>query len=371
MLSNHSKNRDEYGLPIVGHSTRREWIGFNDEAGSIEACRETVTWNAEHKQLRYLIEEARDPIQTIIFMQRWLMPHLQIHDYSATRSLARAVIVPSNDKSIQEEVDLLNQIAKAATTRREQLVRASAVLIEHALGDISDKLLPRTPVEILCDPPQGLLRVWGPKSHTKYDKQLGFRCSAWTECGPASTFKKLDLSIFSVRSLKSHCENESRASDWISLSGEISWTLKYIDKHWPTDSVLADSMSIALISTAKMKRMKLLFDRSDLLLHSVGGSSYKQTNPEGVRFTWAGHYLVYGWIPVQCIVTTFTLAQFRDICEGRNIRPGQLYGHILVSQISLIRRVDDVISVDPFTLLEDDPHDTIGSTQQYLGNLSI
>ena len=101
--------------------------------------------------------------------------------------------------------------------------------------------------------------------------------------------------------------------------------LKYIDEHWPTDGVSADSMSIALISTAKVERMNILFDRSDFLLQRAGGRPYRMTNPDGVKFTWAGHYLVYGWIPVQYIVTNFTLARFRDVCEGRSIRPGQYF----------------------------------------------
>ena len=332
MLSDHSKKRDEHGLPIVKR-TRRNWIGVNGVGGSMDGRRKTDTWNAEHRHLRYLIKEARNPIEAILFMQRWVMPHLHLHDYPATRSLARAVIHSSNDMSIQEEIDLLNQIAKAATTRREELAGASAVLLEHAVSDISDKLSPRTPIESLYHPPQGLLRVWGAKSHTKYDEQLGFRCSSWTECGPASTLKELEQrGILSASSLKSHCENEPRASGWISLSGETSWTLKYIDKHWPTDGVLDDSMNIALISTAKMERMNLLFDRSDFLLHSAGGRPYGTTNPDGVKFTWPSHYLVYGWIPVQCIVTTFTLAQFREICEGRNIRSGQLCGRNPISK---------------------------------------
>ena len=169
MLSDHSKKRDEYGLPIVKRM-RKKYIGFDNDGGSMEGRRKTDSWNAEHKQLRCLTEDARNSIEEIIFMQRWLMPHLHLHDYPATRSLARATIDSSTDKSIQEEVDLLNQIVKAATARREELARASAVLLEHAVSDIFDKLSPRTVVESLYRPPQGLLLVWGAKSHTKYDE---------------------------------------------------------------------------------------------------------------------------------------------------------------------------------------------------------
>lgn len=80
-------------------------------------------------------------------------------------------------------------------------------------------------------------------------------------------------------------------------------------------------MRIALVSTAKMERLNLLFDRSDFLVQSAGGSL------DSVKFAWQSHYLVYGWIPAQCVVKIFTLDQFRGICENRNIRPGQyLFG---------------------------------------------
>jgi len=91
----------------------------------------------------------------------------------------------------------------------------------------------------------------------------------------------------------------------------------------PYNELPADSMRIALVSTAKMERLNLLFHRSDLLLQSVGGRPYKETNQDGVKFTWTNHYLVYGWIPARCIVTTFTLAEFRMVCEDRNIGQGQ------------------------------------------------
>lgn len=59
--------------------------------------------------------------------------------------------------------------------------------------------------------------------------------------------------------------------------------LKYIDKKWPPGSVSIDSMRIALVSTAKMERLNLLFDRSDFLVQSAGGRPYSATNPNGVN----------------------------------------------------------------------------------------
>ena len=321
VLSHHSKKRDKYGLPIVDNSRR---ICFADKSGSEEDTQRIATWNADHQQLVLLTKKAHKHIEEVIFILTWLMPHLHLHDYPSTRSLSGAVINSSNDKLIREEIDLLNRTAEAASAKKERLAHASAVILEHVVSDVSDRLSPRAVVENIHRPHQGQLRVWGSKSHTKYDKHLGFLSSSWTTCRPAPNLEELkQRSALSVTSLQSHCENQPRPSDWISLSGEASWMLKHINKKWPADSVSTDSMRIALVSTAKMERLNLLFDRSDFLVQSAGGRPYSATSPNGVKFAWHGHYLVYGWIPVQCIVKIFTLAQFRDICEDRNIRPGQ------------------------------------------------
>ena len=79
------------------------------------------------------------------------------------------------------------------------------------------------------------------------------------------------------------------------------------------------------MSTAKMERMNLLLDRSDFLLQGAGGRAYSTTRPDGVKFTSRNYYVVYGWIPVQCIVTYFTLTRFRNICKERKIQPDELY----------------------------------------------
>lgn len=48
MLSDHSKQRDKYRLPVL------------------ERRRKAIVWNAEHKKLGLLIEGVRDPIEDIV-----------------------------------------------------------------------------------------------------------------------------------------------------------------------------------------------------------------------------------------------------------------------------------------------------------------
>lgn len=321
MLSDHTKERDEYGLPSV-RNTRK--LGFVDEDYSKEDLERMEIWNTEHQRLFRLVEKARRAFQDINFVQRWLMPHLRLPDYSTAPSLAGAVVDSSNDKTIQEEVDLQTQMVKAADEKRKCLVDASVIFLEHAVSVTREQPLSYTPTEDAHPPPRGFLRVWGPDSHTKYDDQLGFRCSSFARCRPAPNLEELrQREILSIKSLKSHCENSSNPSWWISISGAVPWMLDYVNKKWPPDDPSTNSMRIGLISTTKMKKLNVLFDPSDCLLRSVEGKQYCKENPDGVRFTWSSHYLAYGWIPVQCVVATYNLTQFRAVCRRHNIQPGQ------------------------------------------------
>ncbi|KAL9104190.1 MAG: hypothetical protein Q9163_000842 [Psora crenata] len=350
LLSHHCEKRDKYGLPIVKTSNR---IGFADESGLEEDTQRIKTWNTKHHQLVSHTERAHAHIQKVVFIVTWLMPHLRSYDYPSTRALSGAVINSSNDKLIGEEIDLLKRTAEAAGAEFERLAHASAVMLEQAVSNIPDKLSPRAIPENLHGPPHGQLRVWGSESHTKYDKHLGFLCSARKTCKPALNFEELkQRGALSVTSLQSHCENQSSPSDWISLSGEASWMLEYINKKWPAGSDSSNSMRIALIGTAKMERLNLLFDRSDILVHTAGGKPYSARYPDGVHYAWHNHYLVYRWIPVQCIVKTFTLAKFRDICKNHNVQP-------------------DNMRNDPFILLEEGPDASVGSILQDFENLGV
>ncbi len=371
MLSHHSRQRDKYGLPFV---VKWEHVGIAGEVESVEGTRRKATRIAEHEKLFRSTETARRYVEKTVFMLNWSMPHLNLTDYPSTRLVAGAIIDSSNDKSLQEEVDLVKEIAEAASANEERLAHASTVFLEYAVSSISDRFSTAVFAEDLYRPPQGYLRVWGPKSHTKYDNRLGFLCSSWRTSRPAPNLEELkQRGTLSVTGLQSHCQKRHRPSDWISLSGDVSWMLKYINKHWPTNDVSTNSMRIALVSTAEMERLNVLFDRSDFLVQSAGGKLYSRANPQGVQFAWPSHYLAYGWIPAQCIVKIFTLRQFRDICEDRDIQPGQ-YTVVSVERspnLVLIREIDRVFSVDPYTLLEDAQNASLGPMTQDLENLTV
>jgi hypothetical protein len=312
MLTNWARERDQYGVPIVEGS----WQRFEGDDISDEDAKRKL--ECEEK-LKRACETARSQIEAIAFTLTWLMPHLNLHGYPPTRSLAGAVIDSNNDKSVEAEINLLNEIKHDALAYEAVLAHPSTAFLEHAVSGISDKLSR----ESSGRPPQGQLRIWGPTSHTEYDERFGFRCSAWRKCRPATDFEELRRrGEVSVEKLQSHCQERPRPSNWISLSGKGTWTLKQINEKYPDGSVSTRGMRVALVSTAKMERLGVLFDRSDMLVKTAGGKLYRAKTLEGVKFAWPIHYLAYGWIPVQCIVKTFTLTEFRKACTDRNIRPG-------------------------------------------------
>lgn len=316
MLSNHSKMRDEYGLPLVRNTTRLGLAGSDYDPQTIAA------WNRIHVELHGRSKEIRGCIKEIEFIMKCLVLPTPSHDYLITYSLAGKKIDTFNDKAISEETDLMKRMAQEVTIRKGRLRLALAVILDHMVDAIPDKLSP-VRIKDFVRPSQGYLRVFGPQSHTKYEPRLGFLCSSWQKCEPAANLEVLmQKGILSVPSLRSHCENDPRGSDWISLSSDASWMLAYIDNHWPEGSASVNSMSIALVSAAKMERLGLPFDRSDLLVRTAGGAAYSRKNPDGIKFTSHRHCLVYRWIPVQCIVRVFSLANFRRACKDRSIKPG-------------------------------------------------
>lgn len=101
--------------------------------------------------------------------------------------------------------------------------------------------------------------------------------------------------ILTVQQLQTHCKGTNDASCWISLCNDASWMLGYINR-----LPLRIGCWVAIISLPKLDRLNILWDRSDILVRQAGGNYYKR-HEDGVQNVWAGHYLVYGWIPAQCV----------------------------------------------------------------------
>ncbi|KAL8875417.1 MAG: hypothetical protein Q9198_006224, partial [Flavoplaca austrocitrina] len=197
-------------------------IDDNSKACSSEddSSIDVTGWNSDHIMLNILTHQAGYEIEKVKFIQRWLMPHLHLNVYPGTRFLARQAIDLYNDRSVRKESELLLRFKDSAVQVQSNLASAARVVFDHAVSDIPD------------------------------------------------TFK-------------SHCEEYAQPSNWISMASEVSWMLKQISRSWLINSDSVEEMRIALISTAKMERLGVLFDQSDLLVQRAGGKLWTRANSPG------------------------------------------------------------------------------------------
>jgi hypothetical protein len=192
------------------------------------------------------------------------------------------------------------------------------ILLRHVLSGIPETF-PENPKAFQL--PWTLMRCWDDCSHTEYSDSLGFRCSGWRTCRPASSFMELQKNgILTTQKLQSHCEGKATPSQWISLCDNASWMLKYVNK-----TRKPAGCRIAIVSVPKMERLNILWARSDELVRQAGGNTYSGKHRDGVEYAWPEHYLVYGWIPAQCVIETFTIQDFRQLCKERDIKEGQYF----------------------------------------------
>ncbi|KAL9629467.1 MAG: hypothetical protein Q9204_005254, partial [Flavoplaca sp. TL-2023a] len=195
MLTHHARKRDNNGLPILYKSINESQEDNNDDNN--KACRsgdglkDTTGWDNDHKTLDILMHQADDEIEKVKFIQRWLMPQLHLNFYPGIQFLALQAIDSCSDRSVRKELELLLRIKDCAVQVQSKLATAARAVFEHAVSDIRDTLKSRGVMESLYCSPQGFLRRYGPESNTEYQEDLGFLCSAWKTCKPATDFEEL------------------------------------------------------------------------------------------------------------------------------------------------------------------------------------
>ena len=220
MLSEHSIRRNSDGIPVVveGPSARRVMRGMvadDEKVQQVALHNEWVDlWNQKYPGLVAKTRLACLLTEIIKFLQRWSLPHWQLSAYLHTRHLAGIPIDSSNNKTVEGELKLLEQITKSATVVLKYLTTALLMSMQHTVSDIADALRPIKNTNMFGGLPQRLLRLHGPQSHTKYDNDLGFLSSSWQTSSPATSSQEMEKrGLSSVASLKSHCEHEPRPSE--------------------------------------------------------------------------------------------------------------------------------------------------------------
>jgi hypothetical protein len=303
MLSDHSKRRDRHGIPVVKNTTR---IGFVEDFE--KEGHKKQRWNHVHKTLRSIVADVRDLQGRIEFSQTWLLRKLNPIKRPSTPQSTDLTINASNDISVKSEIAALKNRKPDLVVHLKEISMAMGILLRHALIDLPD-IFPGSPN--IFPPLRTFIRFWNHDFHTKYDDSLGFRCSNWMECEPANNFMELkDRGALTTQGLRDHCQKTPIPSCWISLCANASWTLKHMGKE----------CYVAIISVPNMDRLNILWQQSDTLVREARGETYGATHEDRVKFAWPGHYLVYGWIPAQCVIQKYTAQRFQQLCKERSIK---------------------------------------------------
>lgn len=291
-LSDFARVFDEFGIPCIFLSMRRK-----------------VEWDAKQAVLRAVTEQLRLDLKPIEFLERWAFKRLAL---TARRPILNSLTI-SADLALQVLQTEQNKTAE----KLRNLTDTTQIILSYPIRDIQHHFPPET----ACNPfeqPLTLIRRWTKSSHSPYSRAFGFQCSGWMDCKPAGTFLELEGSdALDLKHIRSHCENKTPdPTHWISFSDDVSWILKRVNR-------LPDpTTQVAIIDVRKLDLLNIPWQRSDILVQQRGGKCFSHQNPHGVNFAWAGHYLVYGWVPSQCVVATFDLRTFRQACSIRSVKEG-------------------------------------------------
>lgn len=155
MLSHYSRQGDSNGLPIVSNS---QWVGFVDDEYTTAELQGKAVENRARGRLVLSAREASYEIEKVRFIQRWSIAYLHPLSCPASQYLANTVIDVSNDKPIVEEIALLRGIKVIARTEKATLASDIEEKHKYEVRDIPNRLLPRSTLDNLIYPPQGLLR---------------------------------------------------------------------------------------------------------------------------------------------------------------------------------------------------------------------
>lgn len=155
MLSHYSRQGDSNGLPIVSNS---QWVGFVDDEYTTAELQGKAVENRARGRLVLSAREASYEIEKVRSIQRWSIAYLHPLSCPASQYLANTVIDVSNDKPIVEEIALLRGIKVIARTEKATLASDLEEKHKCEVRDIPNRLLPRSTLDNLIYPPQGLLR---------------------------------------------------------------------------------------------------------------------------------------------------------------------------------------------------------------------
>ena len=307
MLSSHSARRDHNGVPVVPRKRKRP-----------SSCMEE-NWNATRKILLSVVESLGTFLDHIKLLETCVLHQSFRADSLKASASTIEAITSTNDRLVEDEITLLNDREVVARQRFEEILSIAQLVMKYSLRDIP-YTLPDAISPQKSSKPQTLIRIFRKRSHTSYSDDLGFCCSKWKSSEPVKSFSDLQKDNKILRqSLRNHCEGND-PSEWISLTDDVLWALKFIKSH----NFYQDPTSqVALVSIPRLSSLEIICDQSDHLVKAAGAHPYSGSSRTGVQFAWPGHYIVHGWIPAACICRVFDLEHFRRACIEHNFHEGQ------------------------------------------------
>jgi hypothetical protein len=161
-----------------------------------------------------------------------------------------------------------------------------------------------------------LLRVFYDKSFCRYDPSLGILSSNFAACKPVKCIDELKTRAeLTETTLRNHCGG-SGATSFISLTNNVGSLSRYTKGNWRyRESDPRSSAMVALVSKEKLDYIEIICATLRSLVEDVSVTYWSLTNQDGACYASNEHFMVYSWIPLQCIEEVISLARFERICS--------------------------------------------------------
>jgi len=93
----------------------------------------------------------------------------------------------------------------------------------------------------------------------------------------------------------------------------MSITSKHIEQCWPHRG--RETGMVAFVNKTKLDHMNILCETSRHLVDKIGAKRSNPREPHGVHYATNKHWMVHGWIPIQCIDRLISLEDFQHVCS--------------------------------------------------------
>lgn len=309
---------ERYGIRLF-YVHKREYVGIADEPLIEERIRESLD-NKHNAQLqerhndlrRKLIHDTDDKIfvaDSLAFVTS-LVTHETLN--IPARRLEYEEINEALPLSEKERIMRIRQADANLTLSAD--TRTLSTLNKAVLKKFSDHLI--QPEE---NTPDVFYRAFRFGSYSRYDKDLGFRSSNQPFTLPSSYEGPLhESSLVDKDGLKNHCEG-TRPSDLIAMSDSPARILRFVEH---PDFNNLNGKIIAVIDVSKLLAMRVLFCRTTTLADKLGMGTWtpSRTNlPNLLNWANPNYWVVYRWIPAECIKTYISVEHLQRACKEHNI----------------------------------------------------